>query len=49
MERLPFVVGMVGDGSNDIMAIKEENIGIGINNCDSSFASDYSVDKLTDV
>lgn len=36
-------VGMVGDGANDLLAIKEANIGIGIRNCDSSYAASFSI------
>jgi P-type E1-E2 ATPase len=34
---------MVGDGANDLLAIKESDIGIGIRNCDSSYAASFSV------
>lgn len=42
-------VGMVGDGANDLLAIKEANIGIGIRNCDSSYAASFSVESLLDI
>lgn len=40
---------MVGDGANDLLAIKEANIGIGIRNCDSSYAASFSILNLSDI
>ncbi len=34
---------MVGDGANDLMAIKQADIGIGINQTDAAFASDFAI------
>jgi cation-transporting P-type ATPase 13A2 len=39
-------VGMVGDGANDLLAIKEADIGVGIRNCDSSYAASFSILEL---
>jgi len=36
-------VGMVGDGANDLLAIREADIGVGISNCDSSYAASFSI------
>lgn len=40
---------MVGDGANDIMAIKEADLGIGISDTDSSFAANFSISQLLNV
>jgi P-type E1-E2 ATPase len=40
---------MVGDGANDLIAIKEADIGLGISNSDASFAASFSISKLMDV
>lgn len=42
-------IGMVGDGANDLLAIREADIGIGIRNCDSSYAASFSIEYLHDI
>jgi len=38
---------MIGDGANDLLAIKEADIGVGIRNSDSSYAANFSVMELS--
>lgn len=40
---------MVGDGANDIMAIKEADLGIGISDSDSSFAANFTVSNMLQI
>lgn len=42
-------VGMVGDGANDILAIKEADLGVGISETDSSFAAHFTICNVEDV
>jgi cation-transporting ATPase 13A2 len=42
-------VSMVGDGANDILAIREADIGIGISETDSSFAANFTIGRVMDV
>ena len=40
---------MVGDGANDLIAIKEADIGMGISKSDASFAATFSINHLLDI
>jgi P-type E1-E2 ATPase len=42
-------IAMVGDGANDLMAIREADIGIGISNSDAVYSSDFTIKELTQV
>lgn len=42
-------VGMCGDGSNDLIAIREADIGIGVNNSDASYAATFTITELDNV
>ena len=42
-------VGMAGDGANDLMAIKEADVGLGINDSDASYAASFTIKSLADI
>ena len=42
-------VGMVGDGTNDLMAINESDIGISINSTDAMYSSHFSISNLNQI
>jgi P-type E1-E2 ATPase len=40
---------MVGDGANDLIALKEANIGIGLSSSDAIYGATFSVPSLSHV
>lgn len=42
-------VGMVGDGANDLMAIRGANIGVAISNSDAVYSADFTIESLSQV
>ena len=42
-------VGMCGDGVNDLLALKEADLSLGIQESDAGFASDFTIQNLLDV
>jgi magnesium-transporting ATPase (P-type) len=42
-------IGMTGDGANDLMAIRESDIGLGISDSDASYGASFTIVNMLDV
>ena len=42
-------VGMCGDGANDLIAIREADVGIGISNSDASYGASFTIREMADI
>lgn len=40
---------MCGDGANDLMAIREADVGLGISDSDASYGASFTIAKMEDV
>lgn len=49
MSEAPFSVGMVGDGANDLIAIRDADVGIGLTSSDAIYGATFSVPSLSHV
>lgn len=46
---MPNKVCMVGDGANDLMAIKQSDVGVGLSESDGTASADFVVSKLWQI
>lgn len=42
-------VGMVGDGANDLIAIKDADVGVGISSGDAVYSASFSITNLRQI
>jgi P-type E1-E2 ATPase len=40
---------MCGDGANDLMAIREADVGLGISDSDASYGASFTIVNMMDV
>ena len=40
---------MCGDGANDLLALREADLSLGMSECDASYASSFTIGNLLDV
>lgn len=40
---------MTGDGANDLMAIRQADLGIGISDSDASYGASFSIQNMLDI
>ena len=40
---------MCGDGANDLMALREADIGVGISNSDAAYVASFSITEMLHV
>lgn len=40
---------MCGDGANDLMAIREADVGLGISDSDAAYGASFTISKMLDV
>ena len=42
-------IGMCGDGANDLLALREADLSVGIQETDASYGSSFTVKNISDV
>jgi len=42
-------VGMIGDGANDLLAIREADVGVGISDTDASYGASFTIQDLSQL
>ena len=42
-------IGMVGDGANDLIAIKDADVGVGISSGDAVYSASFSITNLRQI
>lgn len=49
MKKYNTKIGMCGDGANDLMALREADLSIGIQATDASYGSSFTIKNMADI